>query len=45
MKYGICVLILCMAISCGTKEKADLIITNATIYTLDSAFSVSQAMH
>lgn len=30
--------------SCGNKQKADLLVYNATIYTADSAFSTAQAM-
>jgi predicted amidohydrolase YtcJ len=30
--------------SCNQKEKADLIVFNATIYTVDSAFSTAEAM-
>ncbi|MBS1621443.1 MAG: amidohydrolase [Bacteroidetes bacterium] len=30
--------------SCSTREKADLLIFNATIYTVDSSFSIAEAM-
>lgn len=30
--------------SCSTKEKVDLLVYNATIYTVDSAFSTAEAM-
>lgn len=30
--------------ACNTKQKADLIVFNGTIYTVDSAFSVAEAM-
>ncbi len=30
--------------SCNTKEKVDLLIYNATIYTVDSSFSTTEAM-
>src|SRR5688500_12180050 len=30
--------------SCSQKEKADLLVYNATIYTVDSAFSMAEAM-
>jgi predicted amidohydrolase YtcJ len=30
--------------SCSQKEKADLLVFNATIYTVDSAFSTAEAM-
>lgn len=36
----ICILIL----SCSQKQKADLLVFNAVIYTLDSSFSVAEAM-
>jgi predicted amidohydrolase YtcJ len=40
-----CLSILLLAlISCNTREKADIIVFNATIYTVDSAFSSAQAM-
>lgn len=31
-------------LSCSQKEKADLLVYNATIYTVDSAFSLAEAM-
>lgn len=31
-------------LSCNSQQKADLLVFNATIYTVDSAFSVAQAM-
>ncbi|MBK7666644.1 MAG: amidohydrolase [Sphingobacteriaceae bacterium] len=39
-------LVLCLVVSCSTpkKQEADLIIHNAVIYTVDSAFSIQQAM-
>lgn len=37
-------LILVLFMACKTKEKADLILINGNIYTVDSAFSVVQAM-
>lgn len=40
--YTILVLLSCMA--CQQQEKADLIVHNATIYTVDSSFSVVTAM-
>jgi predicted amidohydrolase YtcJ len=36
----ICILIL----SCSQKQKADLLVFNAVIYTVDSSFSVAEAM-
>jgi predicted amidohydrolase YtcJ len=45
MKKIICSLIIAtLLISCHSKQKADLLIFNATIYTVDSAFSTVQAM-
>ena len=37
---------LCCAIlqACSSKKQADLIVYNATIYTVDSSFSVAEAM-
>lgn len=29
--------------SCTKRQKADLIVTNATVYTVDSAFTVAQS--
>jgi predicted amidohydrolase YtcJ len=34
----------CLLSSCGNKQKADLIIQNATIYTVDSSFEAAQSM-
>ena len=31
-------------LSCSQKQKADLLIYNATIYTVDSSFSIAEAM-
>lgn len=36
--------LLILITGCGQKEKADLLVHNATIYTIDSAFSVAEAM-
>ena len=36
--------ILLLVISCSKKEKADLLVYNATIYTVDSSFSIAEAM-
>src|SRR5688500_14802264 len=44
MKTIITILILVVFFSCATKEKADLLVFNATIYTVDSAFSIADAM-
>ncbi|HOZ96473.1 MAG TPA: amidohydrolase [Niabella sp.] len=37
-------LVLCLVFSCNRKEQADLLVYNATIYTLDSTFSKADAM-
>ena len=31
-------------LSCSQKQKADLLVYNATIYTVDSSFSIAEAM-
>ena len=31
-------------LACNTKESADLLVYNATIYTIDSSFSTAEAM-
>lgn len=36
--------VILLLISCSGKEKVDLLVYNATIYTVDSAFSVAEAM-
>lgn len=36
--------ILLLFVACSRKEKADLLVHNATIYTVDSTFSVTEAM-
>jgi len=43
-KYLIALLFSALLISCNEKKKADLIVYNATIYTVDSAFSTAEAM-
>lgn len=35
---------LCFLFSCSQKEKADLLVYNAIVYTVDSAFTVAQAI-
>jgi predicted amidohydrolase YtcJ len=37
-------ILLLLLYSCSTKEKADLFVYNATIYTVDSSFSIAEAM-
>jgi len=44
MKQLTTLLLLIFFISCNQKEKADLLVFNATIYTVDSAFSTAEAM-
>src|SRR5688500_3768376 len=45
MKKITCALFIAtLLISCHSKQRADLIVLNATIYTVDSAFSTVQAM-
>ena len=31
-------------LSCSQKQKSDLLVYNATIYTIDSSFSIAEAM-
>jgi predicted amidohydrolase YtcJ len=44
MKYLIHFTFLFVLLSCNQKEKADLLVYNATIYTVDSSFSTAEAM-
>ena len=44
MKYLIPATLLFVLLSCNQKEKADLLVYNATIYTVDSSFSTAEAM-
>lgn len=44
MKYLIPATLLVVLLSCNQKEKADLLVYNATIYTVDSSFSTAEAM-
>ncbi len=44
MKNCLLALIVISFFSCSGKEKADLLIFNATIYTVDSSFSTAEAM-
>jgi predicted amidohydrolase YtcJ len=39
-----CICFLVVLFSCNNKQKADLLIYNATVYTVDSAFSVAEAI-
>ena len=43
-KHLICLPLLLILISCGSKQKVDLLVFNATIYTVDSGFSKAEAM-
>ena len=42
-KYYIAALVIVL-LSCNRKEKIDLLVYNATIYTVDSSFSTAEAM-
>lgn len=42
--FPISLIMACLLSSCGSKQKADLIIQNATIYTVDSSFTSAQSM-
>jgi predicted amidohydrolase YtcJ len=44
MKYLFPATLLFVLLSCNEKEKADLLVYNATIYTVDSSFSTAEAM-
>lgn len=44
MKYLIPATLLFVLLSCNQKEKADLLVYNATIYTVDSSFSTAEAI-
>ena len=44
LKSAILVLCSLFILSCGTKQKADMLVFNATIYTVDSSFSTAEAM-
>jgi hypothetical protein len=45
MRYNPAILfIVLLSLSCTSKQKADLLVFNATIYTIDSFFSVADAM-
>ena len=43
-KHLICLPLLLILFSCGSKQKVDLLVFNATIYTVDSGFSKAEAM-
>ncbi|MEO6682640.1 MAG: amidohydrolase [Ginsengibacter sp.] len=44
MKFHISLIALILLASCNKKEKIDLLVFNATIYTVDSSFSKSEAI-
>ena len=44
MKKSLIAIITILLFSCNAKEKADLLVYNATIYTVDSSFSTAEAM-
>ncbi|AXY78298.1 amidohydrolase [Paraflavitalea soli] len=44
MRTIYCILLLSSLIACNSKKQADLIVYNATIYTVDSAFSAAEAL-
>lgn len=44
MKKSLIAIVSIVLFSCNAKEKADLLIYNATIYTVDSSFSTAEAM-
>ena len=44
MKLSICAFLLCLSlISCGHKEKVDLIVHHGVVYTVDSGFRMAEA--
>jgi predicted amidohydrolase YtcJ len=43
-KAVLIILVLTLIISCKQKEKIDLLVYNATIYTVDSSFSIAEAI-
>ena len=44
MKNYLFAAIVTLLLSCHSKEKTDLLVYNATIYTVDSSFSMAEAM-
>ncbi len=44
MRTIFCILLLSVLMACNSKKQADLIVYNATIYTVDSAFSAAEAL-
>src|SRR5580765_3834809 len=43
-KLVLLIAIVFLLLSCSTKIKVDLLVYNATIYTVDSSFSITEAM-
>ncbi len=43
-KMFVSLIAVCLLCSCNTQQKADLLVYNATIYTVDSSFSIAEAM-
>lgn len=43
-KFLICLIFSFVLLSCNTKQKADLLVYNATIYTVDSSFGKAEAI-
>ena len=43
-KLVVLIAIVFLLLSCSTKIKVDLLVYNATIYTVDSSFSITEAM-
>lgn len=44
IKYTGLIILLLFFVSCSQKQKADLLVHNATIYTVDSSFSITEAI-
>ena len=44
MKLLLLLVTFCLLLSCSTKTRTDLLVYNATIYTVDSSFSIAEAM-
>ena len=44
MRYLFLILFAALLFSCSSKEKADLLVYNAVVYTVDSAFTITEAI-
>ena len=44
MRLLFCIIILTALVSCQSKKQADLLVYNATVYTVDSAFTTTEAL-